>query len=58
MFGKLKKILAKRELDEDKRDVELEKNDFLAIAIALGSIMFPVLIAAFAIIGLFVWIIF
>jgi hypothetical protein len=58
MFGRFRDILAAKELDESKKDVEFEKGDFLAIFIALASTMFPVLIGIFALIALLVWIIF
>lgn len=58
MFDKLKEILKRKELDEDKRDIEFEKGDFLALCIAAGSIMLPVLILIFALIALLVFIIF
>ncbi|NBG87441.1 hypothetical protein [Isachenkonia alkalipeptolytica] len=38
------KALEKKELDEDKKDVELEKGDFLAMMIAFGMYALPVLL--------------
>lgn len=58
MFKKARDILRKKELDEDKKDVELEKGDFLAIVIALSYYMIPALIGVFALIALIVWILF
>lgn len=58
MFRKLKELLAKKELDEDKKDVEFEKGDFLALAIAAGSVFIPVVILIFAAIALLIWILF
>lgn len=58
MFKRAKKILKKKELDENKKDVDLEKGDFLAMMIALSYYMFPVLLGAFGIIALIVWLIF
>jgi len=55
---KIKDILKKKQLDEDKKDIVLEKNDFLAIMIALSYYMIPVLIGMFALIALIVWIVF
>lgn len=58
MFKKAREILSKKELDEDKKDVELEKGDFLAMAIALGYYMIPALIGIFLIIALIIRIMF
>lgn len=58
MFKKTKDMLSKKELDEDKKDVELEKGDFLAIMIALSYYMVPVLIGIFAFIALLIWFLF
>lgn len=38
------KVFKKKEIDEDKRDVEFEKGDFLAMMIAFGMYAIPVLI--------------
>ena len=48
----------KKELDEDKRDVEFEKNDFLAIMIAISIYLVPVLVGFIALIALIIWIMF
>ncbi len=58
MFDRLQQILRKVELDEDKKDVQFEKNDFLAIMIALSSYMIPVLLGFFLLIALIVWVMF
>jgi hypothetical protein len=58
MFDRLQQILRKVELDEDKKDVQFEKNDFLAIMIALSSYMIPVMIGIFLFIALIVWVMF
>ncbi|MDN5352856.1 MAG: hypothetical protein PWQ12_1777 [Clostridiales bacterium] len=58
MFQRIKDILKKKELDPDKRDVELEKGDFLAIMIAAALTMFPVLIGIFALFGFLAWVLF
>lgn len=58
MLERLKTILAKKELDEDKKNIELEKGDILAMFIALGSVMFPVLILVFLFIAVIVWVLF
>ena len=58
MFDQLKEILKKKELDEDKKDVQFEKGDFLAIMIALSSYMVPVLIGFFLFIAVIVWLLF
>lgn len=58
MFRKIKDILKKKELDADKKSVEFEKGDFLALTIAATMTMLPVLIGIFAFFGLLTWIIF
>ncbi len=58
MFEQMRGILKKKELDEDKKYVQFEKNDFLAIMIALSSYMVPVLLGIFLFIGLIVWVLF
>jgi len=58
MFEQMRGILKKKELDEDKKFVQFEKNDFLAIMIALSSYMVPVLIGIFLFIALIVWVLF
>lgn len=58
MFKKAREVFKKQELDEDKKDVELERGDFLAIFIALSYYMIPALIGIFGFIALLVWFIF
>lgn len=58
MFEQMRGILKKKELDEDKKNVQFEKNDFLAIMIALSSYMLPVLFGIFLFIALIVWVLF
>ncbi len=58
MFDKLKETLAKKELAPDKRDVEFEKGDFLALTIAAAMTMLPVLFGIFALFGLIAWLMF
>ena len=58
MFKKPKQRFRKVEIDEDKKDVEFERWDFLAIAIALGYYMIPALIGVVAFFGLLTWLIF
>lgn len=58
MFEQMRGILKKKELDQDKQEVQFEKNDFLAIMIALSSYMIPVLIGIFLFIALIVWVLF
>lgn len=48
----------KKELDEDKKDVEFEKNDFLAMMIAISIYLVPVLLGFIAVIALIIWIMF
>lgn len=58
MFSRFKETFKKKQLDPDKRDVELEKGDFLALMIAAGITMLPVLIGIFVLFGLIAWIMF
>lgn len=58
MSEKLKNILKRRKLDQKKEDIDLEKNDFLAILIAAASVFLPVLIVVFVLIALLVWLMF
>ncbi|MDX9958017.1 MAG: hypothetical protein RBT68_06195 [Spirochaetia bacterium] len=58
MFEQMRGILKKKELDDDKKDVQFEKNDFLAIMIALSSYMIPVLAGFFLFIAIIVWVLF
>lgn len=58
MFEKLKDGFKKKELDEDKRDIEFEKGDFLALFIAACSVYGPVLLFIFMLIALIIWILF
>lgn len=53
-----KDILKKKKLDEDKENVELEKNDLLALFIAAVSVFLPVLILIFLFIAFLVWLMF
>ncbi len=48
-----KKILEKKEIEKDK-DTNLEKGDFLAIAIALSWYMIPAVLGIFALIAFFI----
>lgn len=58
MFRKLKDDFKKKELDEDKKNIEFEKGDFLAILIAACSVYGPVLIIAFAIVAIIITVLF
>lgn len=58
MFKRFKEVMKKKEIDPDKRDVEFEKRDFLALTIAAAITMFPVLIGIFALFGLIAWLMF
>ncbi|WP_281095563.1 hypothetical protein [Fusibacter bizertensis] len=58
MFKKFRETMAKKELAPDKRDVEFEKGDFLALTIAAAITMIPVLIGIFALFGLIAWLMF
>ncbi len=57
MFNNLKNFLNKKELDEDKKDVELEKGDFLAMMIALSFYLIPALIGVFLFFAFLIWLI-
>ena len=57
-FFTLKHKFKDKEIDEDKKNVKLEKNDFLAMMIALGITIFPVVLLIFAFLALIIWIIF
>jgi len=48
----------KKELDEDKKDVEFEKYDFLAIMIAIAIYLVPILLGFIALIAIIIWIMF
>jgi len=50
----IREIMRKKELDPEKAS-QLEKNDFLALVIAAGSVFLPVIIAAFAVVALIIW---
>lgn len=54
MLGKFKSNFKKLELDEDKKNIEFEKGDFLALVLAAGSVMIPVVILIFIFIALLV----
>ena len=48
----------KKELDEDKKDIEFEKNDFLAMMIAISIYLIPILIGFILFIALIIWLMF
>lgn len=58
MFKRLKEILRKKELDDDKKDADFEKGDFLAILIALSMYMIPAALIVFGVIILVIWLVF
>lgn len=58
MFKRIREIFKKKELDEDKKDLDLEKGDFLALMIALSYYVFPVLIGVFLLLFIVSWLIF
>ncbi len=58
MFTRISEILTRKEIADDKKDVELEKGDFLALAIAAGSFMLPVLFMIFLFIAVLVLVVF
>lgn len=50
----LKELLKRKEVDPAK-EAELEKGDFLALLIAAVSVFFPILLAAVAVLALFIF---
>lgn len=58
MFDRFRENQKKNELDEDKKGVEFEKGDFLAIMIAVGSYVIPIALGIFLFIALLVKLIF
>ena len=58
MFKRLRDSFEKKELDDKQKDVEFEKNDFLAIVIALGMYMIPAALIIFGLIALMILIVF
>jgi len=53
----IRELLKKRELDP-KAATELEKGDLLALIIAAATVFLPVILGAFAVIALLIWLIF
>lgn len=53
-----KELLRKKELDENKKDVEFEKGDLFAMFLALSYYLFPILIGIFGILWLIIWLLF
>lgn len=58
MFKRLRQSLKKKDLDDEHKDEEFEKNDFLAIVIALAMYMVPAAILIFGLIALIIFIVF
>ena len=55
----LKEALGKKEANPDKiGKIELEKNDVLALMIAMASVAIPVFLAMFAGVGLIIFVLF
>jgi F0F1-type ATP synthase assembly protein I len=52
------KILKKKELDEDKRDVEFEKGDLFAMFLALSYYLIPALLLILGVFWGIIWFIF
>ena len=50
-----KELFLDRNIDKDKKDIDLEKGDFTAILIAAFTTLFPALLAVF---GFFAFVIF
>lgn len=54
-MNKLRALLEKKEIDpEIKKDLKLEKNDFLAMVIAAVIVFSPVIIIAFAVVAVII----
>lgn len=58
MFRRVKESFKKKEIDEDKKDVELEKGDFLALMIAAAYYIIPVVLISIGIIALIIYVMF
>lgn len=52
------KILKKKELDEDKRDVEFERGDLFAMFLALSYYLIPVFIVIVIVFWFIIWFVF
>lgn len=52
------KILKKKELDEDKRDVDFEKGDIFAMFLALSYYLIPAFIIIVVAFWLIIWFVF
>ena len=58
-MGKLRSLLEKKEVNpEIEKNLEFEKNDFLAMFIASATVFIPVVIAAFAVIAIMILLLF
>ncbi len=58
-MGKLRALLEKKEIDpEIGKNLEFEKNDFLAMFIASATVFLPVVLAAFAVIAIIILLLF
>lgn len=52
------KLLKKKEIDEDKRDVDFEKGDLFAMFLALSYYMIPAFIVIVVVFWLVIWFVF
>ncbi len=52
------KLLKKKEIDEDKRDVDFEKGDIFAMFLALSYYLIPAFIIIVAAFWLIIWFVF
>ena len=57
-MGKFSDFYEKKELLPEYKDVKLEKNDFLAMFLAICWITLPVLLGIFAVFALIIWLFF
>jgi hypothetical protein len=57
-LGKFSDFYEKKELLPEHRDVKLEKNDFLAMFLAICWITLPILLGIFAVFALIIWLFF
>ena len=58
LFQRLREGFKKKEMDEDKKDVKLEKNDLPAMLIAAVSVILPILLLFFLGIALLIWLLY
>lgn len=52
------KLLKRKEIDEDKRDIDFEKNDIFAMFLALSYYLIPTFIIIVIVFWLIIWFVF